>query len=404
MLNWTTGPAALAHAVGKLRVTHVITSQKAYRPAEDLKSPASSTYSLKTCEAGSGKGAEALATLLATYVTPHHFLGSGATTRSTRCPGRRPDPAVVPVHSWIGERAQGGPAEPPEPGHERAGRAARPGRDLRRCHAGLPAPLPRSFGFDGGKHHCSALLQAGFGSCVTRTPPTCPGWYARIVGYRPTLLLHHAYVPGLHLLRRHAGRPAIPSRNRHGSAEKSPEAIFGPRAELAPGATILEAYGITECSPMVAANQIGRTKAGTVGLPVAGVEVCVVDPESKQLLPAGSTGILLVRGPSVFRGYLAYDGPDPFLTVNGHRWYYTGDLVQFDDEGFIHFRGRLKRFLKAGGEMISLPAWKSRWPGFTRPRRRTGRSGGGRDRNPGRPLDRAVHNPGSRFAPRRTPF
>ncbi len=89
---------------------------------------------------------------------------------------------------------------------------------------------------------------------------------------------------------------------------------------------------------------------------MAGVEVCVVDPESKQPLPAGSTGILLVRGPSVFRGDLEYDGPDPFLTVNGHRWYYTGDLVQLDDEGFIHFRGRLKRFLKAGGEMISLPA------------------------------------------------
>ena len=81
-----------------------------------------------------------------------------------------------------------------------------------------------------------------------------------------------------------------------------------------------------------------------------------MDPESKQPLPAGSTGILLVRGPSVFRGYLAYDGPDPFLDVNGHRWYYTGDLVQLDDEGFIHFQGRLKRFLKAGGEMISLPA------------------------------------------------
>ena len=79
-------------------------------------------------------------------------------------------------------------------------------------------------------------------------------------------------------------------------------------------------------------------------------------PSPSSHLPAGSTGILLVRGPSVFRGYLEYDGPDPFLDVNGHRWYYTGDLVQLDDEGFIHFQGRLKRFLKAGGEMISLPA------------------------------------------------
>ena len=71
---------------------------------------------------------------------------------------------------------------------------------------------------------------------------------------------------------------------------------------------------------------------------------------------------LLVRGPSVFSGYLAYDGPDPFLTVNEHRWYYTSDLVQLDDEGFIHFRGRLKRFLKAGGEMLYLPALEEPLP------------------------------------------
>jgi long-chain-fatty-acid--[acyl-carrier-protein] ligase len=53
---------------------------------------------------------------------------------------------------------------------------------------------------------------------------------------------------------------------------------------------------------------------------------------------------------------LHYDGPDPFLDVAGKRWYVTGDLVQVDEERYIHFRGRLKRFLKAGGEMISLPA------------------------------------------------
>jgi long-chain-fatty-acid--[acyl-carrier-protein] ligase len=66
-------------------------------------------------------------------------------------------------------------------------------------------------------------------------------------------------------------------------------------------------------------------------------------------------GMLLVSGPSVFPGYLG-DEASPFVERQGKRWYVTGDLVEIDPDGFIHFRGRLKRFLKAGGEMISLPA------------------------------------------------
>jgi len=125
---------------------------------------------------------------------------------------------------------------------------------------------------------------------------------------------------------------------------------------MVPGALILEGYGITECSPIVAANRRDNIKPGTVGIPVKDVDVCVVHPETNQPLPIGETGMLLVRGPSIFGGYLNYDGPDPFVTVDSHRWYKTGDLVMLDEERFIHFRGRLKRFLKAGGEMISLPA------------------------------------------------
>jgi long-chain-fatty-acid--[acyl-carrier-protein] ligase len=93
-----------------------------------------------------------------------------------------------------------------------------------------------------------------------------------------------------------------------------------------------------------------------VGPPVDGVEVCVVHPDTREPLPTNTTGLLLVRGPSIFHGYLKYDGPDPFVEVQGKRWYVTGDLVQLDEDGYIHFRGRLKRFLKVGGEMVSLPA------------------------------------------------
>ncbi len=75
-----------------------------------------------------------------------------------------------------------------------------------------------------------------------------------------------------------------------------------------------------------------------------------------QPLPNGQRGLLLINGPTVFPGYLSYDGPSPFHEHDGKRWYITGDLASLDADGFLHFAGRLKRFLKAGGEMISLPA------------------------------------------------
>jgi long-chain-fatty-acid--[acyl-carrier-protein] ligase len=142
-------------------------------------------------------------------------------------------------------------------------------------------------------------------------------------------------------------------------AEKCPGSVFEKCRELAPSASVVEGYGITECSPFVAANPPGDTRPGTVGQPVPGVEVCVVDlesPEAGAALPRDQMGMLLVSGPSVFPGYLAQDGPPPFVERDGKRWYVTGDLAEIDRDGFIRFRGRLKRFLKAGGEMVSLPA------------------------------------------------
>jgi long-chain-fatty-acid--[acyl-carrier-protein] ligase len=139
-------------------------------------------------------------------------------------------------------------------------------------------------------------------------------------------------------------------------AEKCPEAIFRQCEQLAPHATILEGYGITECSPVVSANYISGARLGSVGKPVRGVEVCIVDVDTEQPVSQGNTGMLLVAGPSIFGGYYQHDGPSPFVEVSGKSWYRTGDLVSMDPDGFLHFKGRLKRFLKAGGEMISLPA------------------------------------------------
>src|SRR5262249_16935124 len=75
-----------------------------------------------------------------------------------------------------------------------------------------------------------------------------------------------------------------------------------------------------------------------------------------EVLPPNQMGELWVRGPSVFPGYLAYTEPQPFQERDGERWYVTGDLAEIDADGFIRLCGRKKRFLKAGGEVISPPA------------------------------------------------
>jgi long-chain-fatty-acid--[acyl-carrier-protein] ligase len=139
-------------------------------------------------------------------------------------------------------------------------------------------------------------------------------------------------------------------------AEKCPKSLYERCRQLAPGAVLLEGYGITECSPVVAVNPPKAPRPGTVGLPLPGLELCTVDAETEQPLPRGQLGILWVSGPTVFPGYLGYDGPSPFRERDGKRWYVTGDLAEIDADGYIRLAGRLKRFLKAGGEMISLPA------------------------------------------------
>ena len=81
-----------------------------------------------------------------------------------------------------------------------------------------------------------------------------------------------------------------------------------------------------------------------------------MDEDCTRELPPDTVGMLVVRGPNIFHGYLNYDGPSPFVEYKGETWYRTGDLVKLSADGYVTFAGRLKRFVKIGGEMISLPA------------------------------------------------
>ncbi len=139
-------------------------------------------------------------------------------------------------------------------------------------------------------------------------------------------------------------------------AEKCPTRVYDLLAERCPRVKVLEGYGVTECAPVVSVNRQWQIRHGTIGKPMAAVEHAIVNVESTRRVALGTPGLLLVRGASVFGGYLNYDGPSPFRNFEGQRWYCTGDLVSEDEEGVLTFCGRLQRFIKVGGEMISLPA------------------------------------------------
>lgn len=137
-------------------------------------------------------------------------------------------------------------------------------------------------------------------------------------------------------------------------AEKTALELFEKLAELNPEAQLIEGYGITECAPILTLNPPGHTQKG-VGVPLPGIEIAVVHPENYESVPKGETGLILVRGPNVFNGYL---NPKltPFVDFQSKTWYQTGDLGYLNEEGYLNLSGRLKRFIKIGGEMVSLAA------------------------------------------------
>ncbi len=115
------------------------------------------------------------------------------------------------------------------------------------------------------------------------------------------------------------------------------------------GVRILEGYGATECSPCLCINTPTAVSFGSVGRLLPGLEHKLEPVEG-----VAEGGRLLVRGPNVMRGYLNADANAHFQTLGG--WYDTGDIASIDLEGFVTLRGRLKRFAKISGEMVSLTA------------------------------------------------
>jgi acyl-[acyl-carrier-protein]-phospholipid O-acyltransferase/long-chain-fatty-acid--[acyl-carrier-protein] ligase len=115
------------------------------------------------------------------------------------------------------------------------------------------------------------------------------------------------------------------------------------------GVRILEGYGATECSPCVSVNTKMEAVFGAAGRFLPAIEHKLEPVEG-----VSDGGRLFVRGPNVMKGYLNPDANAAFQALGG--WYDTGDIVRVDAEGFLHILGRLKRFAKVSGEMVSLTA------------------------------------------------
>lgn len=130
---------------------------------------------------------------------------------------------------------------------------------------------------------------------------------------------------------------------------------------------ILEGYGTTETTPVVSVNLQSKFdsqswqlhtagKNGSVGMPLPGTTIRIVDPNSLQTLPHNEDGLVLVGGHQVMVGYLndIEKTNSVVIELDGIRWYKTGDKGYLDDDGFLYITDRYSRFAKVGGEMVSL--------------------------------------------------
>lgn len=345
LLNWTTGPVHLAHAVKLAGLTHVVTS-RAFVDRIQVEVPGAEYLFLEDVRSGMSR-LELVRRMLSVRLFPSR------TRRSLLKPlSSDPHQTAVILFTSGSEMA---PKAVPLTHHNIIinERGCIESLNITRVNSTLSfLPMFHSFGLT-----VSGLVPLFVGVRVVHHPdPTDAGALARKIStYKPTLLA--ATPTFLSFILEHARPGDLDSlRIIIVGAEKAPPALFERVQMLAPSAELLEGYGITECSPVVSVNRPGKIKPGTFGPPLMDVEVCVTDLVTKEVLPAGRMGMLHVAGPTVFQGYLGHEGPPPFDQINGKKWYITGDLAELDSEGAIVFHGRLKRFLKAGGEMISLPA------------------------------------------------
>ncbi len=134
-------------------------------------------------------------------------------------------------------------------------------------------------------------------------------------------------------------------------ADKCPDALRDSYMKKH-GVTLLEGYGATETSPVVSVNSPEFNRPGSTGKVIPNVSVRIEHLETGKECKTGEVGKILVKGELIMKGYLGEPGLTAEAIVDG--WYNTGDMGYLDEDGYLWHAGRFKRFVKVGGEMVSL--------------------------------------------------
>jgi long-chain acyl-CoA synthetase len=121
------------------------------------------------------------------------------------------------------------------------------------------------------------------------------------------------------------------------------------------GVTVYHQWGLTEASPVVAANPWEKIKIESQGVPLSDTEHKVIDPQTFHELPVGEVGELVVKGPQVMKGYWKkpVETEGAFVTIDGEKWLRTGDIARIDEEGYEYIIDRLKETIKYKGFSVS---------------------------------------------------
>jgi len=134
-------------------------------------------------------------------------------------------------------------------------------------------------------------------------------------------------------------------------ADKCPDALRE-GYEKKHGVTLLEGYGATETSPVVSVNSHEFNRPGSIGKVIPNVQVRIENFETGEKCKTGEVGKIMVKGDLIMKGY--YNDPELTAECMNDGWYNTGDMGYFDADDYLWHSGRFKRFVKIGGEMVSL--------------------------------------------------
>jgi long-chain-fatty-acid--[acyl-carrier-protein] ligase len=344
MINWTLGRTNLEHCMKLVGVERILTSRQL---VSRLEGQGVDLEAVNDCFVFIEQVAEEVSPVAKAWA----WLRSRLSWRALRT-AAAPDPAVILFTSGSENLPKAVPLS-----HRNILTNVRDACEtftMKREHRilGILPPF-HSFGLT-----TSVFLPVATGLRVVHYPnPTDGAALGRMIGaYGATILIGTPTFLG-GVLRGSTDAQLEPLRLVVTGAEKCPDRVYDALARKAPQTIVMEGYGVTECSPIISCNREDDARPGTIGRVMRSLDHVLVDPEDgEKRVEAGETGMLLVRGPSVFDGYMNYDGASPFVTFDGEGWYRTGDLVVEDPGGVLSFAGRLKRFIKLGGEMISLPA------------------------------------------------